>query len=302
MHARRAGGGARRQGAHSALLLVACFGAGGLARLAAAHVRVSGAGAEDAGSASGAPARGALAWRRVALNDGPAPAGARAVTEIAGRSGAAQGADTAGPDPAAAGGAAPSAGRLPALAAAGAVLLGKLYRDAPLGAAAQWRALVAASSQPALGALSGPTLAPANAGGRPAGALPAAGPPPASLAALASDHAAARELLQRLQPEQAAAAAAAAESGGDGAAGAAGGAGEAGSETQAPNPGVWRLRGEGQLLAGEALPDVAEQLQRNACYLGPHRAHAAYCMHAAVQEWRTPARARTTDLRHARRA
>jgi len=263
-------------------------------------VRVSGAEAEDTGPASGAPARGVLAWRRMALNDGPAPAPAGAGADAAGRSGGAQGADPAGPDPA--------AGRLPALAAAGAVLLAKLYRDAPLGAAAQWRALVAASSQPAPEAPSGPTLAPADAGAQPAGALPAADPPPASLAAFAGDHAAARALLQRLQPEQAAAAAAAAvaaaaaERGGNGAAGAAGGAGEAGSETQAPNPGVWRLRGEGQLLAAEALPDVAEQLQRNACYLGPHRACAAYCMHAAVQEWRTPARARTTDLRHARRA
>ena len=238
------------QAVHSALLVVACFGTG-LAPLAAAHVRISDLSAADSS------AHGALAWRRVDLAAASnAPAGAEA-------------------------------GHVEVLIGSGApaaVLLGQLYRDAPLGAAAQWRAVVAAARAPApvgfppgsgaagglqtdavLAPRAGDSAASAQATG--VGQHDTRNPDPGSLirdlAAFTSDAAAARALLRRLLPLQkvaaaAAMAASAAEADQDEAAG-------AGADAAGLGFGAWRLRGEARAVAGGAITDVAQELQRNAC-------------------------------------
>ena len=256
------------QGVHSALLVVACFGAG-LAALAAVHARVSDASAGDPSM------RSILAWRRMTIT----AAGPEA-EKCGGSSG---------------GGTDESANKalLPS-----AVLLGKLYRDAPLSAGAQWRALIALGSGTCseLGPKPGPDTAPGVAPGTPA---PMAGDPEdtqqgdgppcqdpesdtsstpvSNLAAFTADRAAARALLRRLLPLQAAAAAAATAAAEAAEADDAGGAeaGKGGTDVgprggqQAGGVGAgWRLRGEAQLVAAGALAEVTEELQRNACYQG----------------------------------
>lgn len=245
------------QAVHSALLVVACFDSG-LAQLAAAHVRIS------ALSAADSPAPGALAWRRIDLSAASnVPAGV-----------------VAGHGEGLVGSGAPAA-----------VLLGRLYLEAPLGTAAQWRAAVAAARAPAgaglvpgsgaadglqAGADEAPQVARIAAGAQPVGTgQHDTGDPESSsligpdLAAFASDAAAARALLRRLLPLQkaaasAAAAAAAAEADQDEAAGA---GADAGSSVGLGS-GSWRLRGEARAVAGGAIVDVAQELQRNACYQG----------------------------------
>ena len=246
------------QAVHSALLVVACFG-NGLAPLAAAHVRISDLSAADS------PAPGALAWRRVDLS---------AASNVSSGVAAGYGKGVAGSGPPAA------------------VLLGQLYRESPLGAAAQWRAVVAAARAPAgaglvpgsvaagrlqAGADEATQVAGRAAGDQPLGmdGLDAGNPDPGSavspdLAAFASDAAAARALLRGLLPLRkaaavaAAAAAAAAEADQDEAAGAGADAGA----NVGPGSGSWRLRGEARAVAGGAIVDVAQELQRNACYQG----------------------------------
>ena len=242
------------QAVYSALLVVACFGSG-LAPLAAAHVRISELSAADS------PAPGALAWRRMDLS---------AACNVAASAAAGHGEGAVGSG------------------APAAVLLGQLYRESPLGAAAQWRAVVAAAPG-VIGLVPGSVAAgPLQAGadqalqvaGSAAGAQPVGlglhdtgDPDPGSaispdLAAFASDAAAARTLLRRLLPLQKAAAAAAAAAAAEANQDEAVGAGAVAGAIVGPGSGSWRLRGEARAVAGGTIVDVAQELQRNACYQG----------------------------------